>query len=469
MLNRKGSLRTRLFLLFGLVLLIGGVFLLFAANTLAQRSVDQLYDKLLESAALTAVDNLSVVEQQLHFDLPYASLATLALSEDDRVLYSLIDSKAQVLTGYDFVQPELPEQMREQHQKSQPYFFNRVYQGEMFRFVVVKRRLLELGVQDSLYLQMGQSRLARDQLAADLTFKALLGIGGLIILGWLFVWLASGWSLRPLLKIEQELATKQPTDLTALSTEVPTEAAHLVDAINKFMGRLQSNQDRNHAFIAEAAHQLRTPLASLQAQAELATEEQDIATLQNRSQRILRNARETTVRISQLLNYATLVHRADVLLPKPIVLSAVVSQTLIDLAPLALTQEAELSFDNHIGDTTIIADPELIKEILRNLVDNSLKYGQALSGQTSINVSLTASVDKAWIVLQVQDFGLGIAPELLTQVTQRFGRGGLNQQSGSGLGLAIVEQLVHSMQGRLELTNAPEGGLMARVLFRANR
>ncbi len=466
MLSSKGSLRTRLFLLFGLALLIGGTVLLFAANTFAQRSADQLYDKLLESAALTAIDNLSVIEQQLHFDLPYASLATLALSEDDRVLYSLIDSQAQVLTGYHFVQPQLPEQMREKHQQGLPYFFNHPYQGEMFRFVVLERRLLELGMQDTIYLQMGQSRLARDQLAADLTFKATLGVGGLIILGWLFVWLTAGWSLRPLLKIEQELATKQPTDLTALSTQVPMEAAHLVEAINKFMGRLQRNQDRNHAFIAEAAHQLRTPLASLQAQAELATEEHDIISIQNRTQRILRNARETNTRISQLLNYATLAHRADVLLPEPIILSEAVSQTLVDLAPIALTQDVELSFDNHIGETCISADLEAIKEILRNLVDNALKYGQPVSGSASINVSLEFTADKDWVILQVQDTGQGLAPELLSQVTQRFGRGELNQQSGSGLGLAIVEQLVHGMQGRLELANAVDSGLSARVFLK---
>ena len=144
------------------------------------------------------------------------------------------------------------------------------------------------------------------------------------------------------------------------------------------------------------------------------------------------------------------------------------SQTLVDLAPLALTQDVELSFDNHIGEARITADHEAIKEILRNLVDNALKYGQPLTGQAHINVSLEPTPDKAWVVLQVQDFGLGVAPELLKQVTQRFGRGELNQQSGSGLGLAIVEQLVHGMQGRLELANAPAGGLLARVLLKVS-
>jgi signal transduction histidine kinase len=180
----------------------------------------------------------------------------------------------------------------------------------------------------------------------------------------------------------------------------------------------------------------------------------------------LRNARETNTRISQLLNYATLAHRADVLLPEPIILSEAVSQTLVDLAPIALTQDVELSFDNHIGETCISADLEAIKEILRNLVDNALKYGQPVSGSASINVSLEFTADKDWVILQVQDTGQGLAPELLSQVTQRFGRGELNQQSGSGLGLAIVEQLVHGMQGRLELANAVDSGLSARVFLK---
>ena len=159
---------------------------------------------------------------------------------------------------------------------------------------------------------MGQSRLARKLLARDLTLKALVGIIALIILGSLFVWLAAGWSLRPLLKVEDELLQRQPSDLKPLITQVPSEATHLVEAINRFMQRLQRNQDRNHAFIAEAAHQLRTPLASLQAQAELAAEDTDIDTFKPRAERIRRNAIETNSRISQLLSYATLAHRVDV-------------------------------------------------------------------------------------------------------------------------------------------------------------
>ena len=469
MWTRKGSLRLRLALLFGLMLLIGGLLLLLAAHSLARRSADQVYDKLLESAALTAMDNLSVIDQRLHFDLPYASLATLALSENDRVLYSLADSQYQVLTGYDFVSPEDAGQMQVRHSQGLPYFFTARHDGEDFRFVVLERLLLESTAQGKVYLQMGQSRLARNQLAASLTFKAMLGVAGLIMLGGVSVWFAAGWPLRPLLALEQALLQRQPTDLYPLDTAVPGEAKQLVDAINRFMNRLQRSQDRNHAFIAEAAHQLRTPLAGLQAQAELAAEESDPDGFQERAQRILRNARETNSRISQLLSYATLAHRADVLMPEHLVLAELVSQTLADLAPLALQQGVELSFDNPVGDVKVTADPEALREVLRNLVDNALKYGQLPDRPALIQVSLEAVEQAGEVVLQVRDFGPGVPAELLQQVTRRLGRGEFRQQSGSGLGLAIVEQIMHGMNGRLELENGLQGGLKARLFLRMGR
>ena len=103
MLTHNGSLRTRLTLWFGLVLLCGGALLLLLARNFSAQAADEAYDKLLASAALTAMENLTVRERALSFDLPYASLATLALAPDDRVVYSLIDDLKypdKVLTGY---------------------------------------------------------------------------------------------------------------------------------------------------------------------------------------------------------------------------------------------------------------------------------------------------------------------------------------------------------------------------------
>jgi two-component system sensor histidine kinase TctE len=468
MLSNSGSLRARLAALFGAVLLVGGGIVLFATSNFAQRAADEAYDKLLASAALTAMESLSVIEREIHFDLPYASLDTLSLSKDDRVVYRLKSETKGLLTGYDKIPEPNTNDMAKDYKEGKPHFFTADYQGEGFRFIVLERLLVESGVQEKVWLQMGQSRLARTELARDLTLKALVGIAGLIVLGLLFVWLAAGWSLRPLLRVEAELLQRQPTDLKPLATQVPSEAAHFVEAINRFMGRLQRNQDRNHAFIAEAAHQLRTPLASLQAQAELAAEDVDAEVFRSRAERIRRNAQETNSRINQLLSYATLAHRVDVLVPELVILEDMVVQCLGDLAPLAIRQNVELNFDNHIGAVQVLADPEALREVLRNLVDNALKYGQEGASKAEVGVSLEAADEPGWVVLQVRDYGVGLPEELLKQVTRRFGRGEFRQQNGSGLGLAIVEQIIHGMGGTLELENGVKGGLKARLLLAMN-
>ncbi|MGB1311661.1 MAG: sensor histidine kinase [Leucothrix sp.] len=465
MLSNSGSLRARLAALFGIVLLVGGALVLFATSNFATQAADEAYDRLLASAALTAMENLSVKDEKVAFDLPYASLDTLSLSENDRVTYRLNSESNGLLTGYDGLPEPNLKAMTEDYKNGKPHFFTAAYKGEDFRFIVLERLLVESGVQEKVWLQMGQSRLARTLLARDLTLKALVGIIALIILGLLFVWLAAGWSLRPLFKVEDELLQRQPTDLKPLATQVPSEATHLVEAINRFMQRLQRNQDRNHAFIAEAAHQLRTPLASLQAQAELAAEDTDAEIFKARAVRIRRNAQETNSRINQLLSYATLAHRVDVLIPEPVILEEVVSKCLADLAPIAITQGVELSFDNTLGSVKVTAYPEALREVLRNLVDNALKYGQENTGQQAVHVSLKSSDKANWVELLVRDFGNGLPEELLQQVTRRFGRGEFRQQGGSGLGLAIVEQIVRGLGGKLELENGIQGGLKARLLL----
>ncbi len=466
-MKRSGALRVKLTLLFGIILLIGGGFLLLLANSFAQSAADKAYDRLLASAAFTAMESIILQDSVVHFDLPYASFETLALSPDDRIAYQLKTEAGNVLTGY-FDIPPSPEYQHHVKDKNtkQPYFFTALYMGDIFRFVTLQKELRGANEHHHLQLTMGQTRKARIALANDLTLKALIGIVGLIISGWFFIWLAVGWALKPLLAIELDLISRQPTDLHPIHYQVPDEVSHLVKAINGFMERLQINQDRNHAFIAESAHQLRTPLASLQAQAELVLEETEFDKARERTRRIYHNAQRTSNRINQLLNYATLAHRADILLPEPVNIADIIALHLADIAPIAMTQGIELSFENKLGEHYVLADPEALKEVLRNLIDNAIKYGQCSSCKPEIDIGLYPVDEGDWIRLQVRDYGNGLPEHLLSQVTRRFGRGEFRQKPGSGLGLAIVEQIVHQLGGRLELLNGLEVGLKASVLLK---
>lgn len=454
------SLRLRLIVLFALVLVLGGGTLLWAAESFARRAADQVYDKLLASAALAALERLSVIEDHINFDLPYATFDMLSLSEHDRVVYRLMREDQTLLTGYDAL--PLPDPIPSN--TNEPFFFTLDYDGEPFRFIVMRRLLIDSKTHEWVWFQLGQSRLARSALEHDMVWRAIADMIGLSVIGWFFVWLAARWSLAPLMRVQQALAQRQSTDLSPLLIKVPREAAPLVAAINHFMARLQRNQDRNHAFIAEAAHQLRTPLASLQAQAELAADETDSVLFKDRAERIRRNAKETTNRINQLLSYATLAHRADVLSPERIVLEQCVINELANLAAIAMRQGVELNFDNHVGEVQVLADPEAIREVLRNLVDNALKYGQINSTRAELIVSIEPIPENtALVMLQVRDFGQGLTPEQIAQVMTRFGRGEFNKTKGSGLGLAIVDQIVRQMGGELVLTTAQGGGLAAQI------
>jgi len=122
MLSNSGSLRARLAALFGIVLLVGGALVLFATSNFATQAADEAYDKLLASAALTAMENLSVKDKKIDFDLPYASLDTLSLSENDRVTYRLKSESKGLLTGYDGLLSQIPKPWLRILQKENPTF-----------------------------------------------------------------------------------------------------------------------------------------------------------------------------------------------------------------------------------------------------------------------------------------------------------------------------------------------------------
>ena len=123
MLTNSGSLRARLSALFGIVLVVGGALVLFATSNFATQAADEAYDKLLASAALTAMENLSVKDKKIDCDLPYASLDTLSLSENDRVTYRLKSESSGLLTGYDGLPEPTQKAMAEDYKNGKPHFF----------------------------------------------------------------------------------------------------------------------------------------------------------------------------------------------------------------------------------------------------------------------------------------------------------------------------------------------------------
>lgn len=444
------SLRRTLTLYLGLLLAVFAVALLFAARDYGQRAANRSYDHLLVSSALSIIDSVALVDAQWQVDLPYASLDLLAMAPDDRVFYRVYDARGRTVTGY----PDLPPPPRPA--SDEPQLFDAAYSGETVRFVVVSRRVSSPSAQAEVRVQVGQTRRAREAVAQDIVNRALLAIGVLSLLSLALVAFGVHRAFRPLVKVERELSRREPSDLSPLDARVPREMDQMVAALNRFMARLSSSNETLRAFMAEAAHQMRTPLAALRAQAQLALDDEDPEDMRRSLVAIDRNATHMSRLLNQLLSDASVIHRSNLQRFAPVDMVEIVHQALHEALPQALpAPRVQLAVG--VASSRVQGDALLLREAIKNLIDNALKYG----GNGPLQVALTE--EGTYSVVTIADHGPGIAPGDAERVFERFARGEDAAPGGAGLGLAIVKRVVDSHGGQIDLSNRPAGGLVATI------
>lgn len=450
------SLRRTLLLYLGALLAVFAVALLFAARDYGQRAANRSYDHLLVSSALSIADSVALVDGQWQVDLPYAALDLLSMAPEDRVFYRVADSRGRLITGYDDL-PAAPVRPG-----ARPHLFDAAYSGETVRFVVVARSLASETAQRDVQVQVGQTRRAREAVAQDMVNRALLAIGVLSLLSLALVALGVHRAFRPLVRVERELSQREPSDLRPLDAHVPREMDQMVAALNRFMARLSSSNETLRAFMAEAAHQMRTPLAALRAQAQLALDDDDPQDMRRSLQAIERNATHMSRLLNQLLSDASVIHRSNVPRFAPVDLAETMQQALHEALPRAAPAPRVQQLMS-AAPVWVQGDALLLREAIKNLVDNALKHG----GDGGLQIAL--NVKGADALLTVADHGPGIAPGDAERVFERFVRGGDAAPGGAGLGLAIVRRVVEAHGGKIDLSNRREGGLAATVTLPMHR
>lgn len=444
------SLRRTLTLYLGVLLAVFAVALLFAARDYGQRAANRSYDHLLVSSALSIIDSVALVDAQWQVDLPYASLDLLSMAPDDRVFYRVFDGQNRTVTGY----ADLPLPPRTP--SDEPQLFDARYSGETVRFVVVSRRVSSPSAQAEVRVQVGQTRRAREAVAQDIVNRALLAIGVLSLLSLALVAFGVHRAFRPLVKVERELSRREPSDLSPLDARVPREMDQMVAALNRFMARLSSSNETLRAFMAEAAHQMRTPLAALRAQAQLALDDDDPEDMRRSLAAIDRNATHMSRLLNQLLSDASVIHRSNLQRFAPVDMVETVHQALHEALPQALpAPRVQLAVG--VASSRVQGDALLLREAIKNLIDNALKYG----GDGPLQVALTE--EGTYSVVTIADHGPGIPPGDAERVFERFARGEDAAPGGAGLGLAIVKRVVDSHGGQIDLSNRPTGGLVATI------
>lgn len=307
-------------------------------------------------------------------------------------------------------------------------------------------------------VQVAQPLAVRQKLAALAALRSVVPVAVALPLVAAAVWWLIGVSLAPLARVTHAAQARGATALDALPTAgLPGEVAPLVDAFNGLLARLAEAFDAQRSFVADAAHELRSPLTALKLQLGLLRdsapgEQQDAAIAR------LRGGIDRAVRlVEQLLALARAEPGAETA-QLPLDLADLARQAVADVQPLA--DRAGVSLTLHAPDPLpLTGDPQALRGACRNLIDNAVKYGA-----TTVQVSVLRGPRGAPL-LRVDDDGPGIPPDARERVFDRFQRGDDTGVEGSGLGLAIVKAAARQQGASVALGDSPLGGLRAEIAW----
>ena len=310
-------------------------------------------------------------------------------------------------------------------------------------------------------VQVGEHADVRRELAAHIALRLLGPLAFTLPLLGILIWLAVGEGLAPLRRIGEEVASRAPDNLAPLEAgAVPTEIAPLVASLNTLLHRLDDALDNERRFTADAAHELRTPLAALKTHAQLALRAADESGRKAALESVLVGADRATHLVEQLLTLARLDPDSGAAALAPCPLAPLARQVLADLGPAALAKNLDLELS---GEGSVAGHGPMLAILLRNLVDNAVRYTPPGG---AVRVHITENTDG--VALAVSDSGPGIPAEERQRVFDRFYRVLGNEAPGSGLGLSIAKRIADLHRAELVLGDS-EGGHGLTVTLRFPR
>ncbi|NHC06531.1 two-component sensor histidine kinase [Azonexus fungiphilus] len=310
-------------------------------------------------------------------------------------------------------------------------------------------RVLNRVSEDGRYrVQVAQAIGLRDRAALEVAVQTVLPLILIVPVLILFIYLSIRRTLRPLEQLADEVAARSPDNLAPLaSRRVPTEAQPLLNAINRLFRRVERTLDNERRFTADAAHELRTPLAALKVQTQVARLSGDSPVREHALQQIEVGVDRAGRLVEQLLRLA----RLDPLSQPPHTVPVDLGR-LVNEAVAALPERDRIVLP--ATSAVVLGDPDLLQIALRNLIDNALRY---TAPDRTVEIVIDSGVDNC--SLTVNDHGPGVPETMLARLGERFFRGQPGKTEGNGLGLAIVARIAELHAARLRLANRPQGGL----------
>lgn len=423
------------------------------------------YDQALKEHVGAIARQVRFVEGRPLINLPGSARALLRADETDNVYFQVLTGGGSYLAG----DREFPGGIDEVDRSLRPgdvSFRDAEFLGQDLRVAYVFLAESGMPKQRWVLVQVGETLDKRANLANKIIASVILPQFIIIPLAVILVWFGLSKGLRPLTRLREYIERRKPSDLSPISTKrLPEEVAPLVDAFNAMLERMKDNMAAQQRFIADAAHQLRTPLTGLKTQAQLAIREAEGRQMQGSLQQLATGVDRATRLVNQLLALAR-TEAAELQSQKEALdLEALVREVVEDWVVRAMGKDIDLGYEGGVA-AMVEGNAFMLREMTTNLVDNAMRYTPR-GGRVTVRV--VAHGD--FVILEVEDNGIGITPEQAALVFERFYRVDDAMTEGSGLGLAIVREIAeqHRASASLGPNQGGQAGAVARVVFPAWR
>ncbi len=421
------------------------------------------YDQSLREHVAAIGRQVKLVNGKPVVSLHASTRAMLRADELDSVYFHVLTRDRKLLVGdRDLPAPEWPASASEAVVPGDVYFRDLEYKGQDVRVAYSYLADASMPSKDWVLVEVAETTEKRTQLANKIVASVILPQFIIIPLAVMLVWFGLSRGLRPLTRLRQTIEAREPADLSPIATRrVPEELEPLVEAFNEMLERMKRNVEAQQRFVADAAHQMRTPLTGLKTQAQFAVRETDPAALRHALRQIATGVDRAGRLVNQLLTLARTEGGAPAEHTQvPLDLALLVREVVEECLMLALDKKIDLGYES-TGKAIIRGNAFLLRELAKNLIDNAIRYTPR-GGHVTCRIIETSAL----VIFEVEDDGVGLTEEQAELVFERFYRVDDATTEGSGLGLAIVQEIATQHHTRATLRPNPRGqGAVARIAF----
>jgi two-component system sensor histidine kinase TctE len=453
-LKKITSIRSQLmkWLLFPLLILV--VFSIYSSSHMATSFANRAFDDGLEELARAIAGNVEFDDGHWHLASPQLSKNIGTHQKDEEIRFSIRGPEGDLIAGTEDL-GRIPLGI------TYPHFRNAIFENREYRVVAVK---VPLNDNTYLYVQAAETLLGRKVLAHQILINTIVHQLVLLLLAMLCVWWGVKQGIKPLAKLKKEIEDRTPGDFTKLDEkEVPKEIQPMVSALNSLMDKQSSYSESQKRFVANAAHQLRTPLAGLRMQVELAQRQENPQKTKHALEQIELGTDHGVDLVESLLLLSkmepSILQQEDF---EEFDLIDLARQSIESFQTQAKKKNVKLSLEKFKHEEAMLyANSFSVNELLSNLLDNAIKYTPR-DGEVSVEVDSSRTT----VTLSVKDSGPGIPDSEKEKVFERFYRSPDASEEGNGLGLSIVKEIINSHKAKVEISDVNNNqGTCVKVTF----